>query len=148
MSLLFVAGEINWNLISGWFEESSPFIPSQSFLFWWNKRMQISYDFISGSVYMTFCHPKWNFISVKMTAIKWHPQWVSFRFVSCEQLYEIDQWPKWKYFISFEIKSHANTVLELLVICPLIFLFRFVIIAFPCLYVSEMVFINLCVVYV
>ena len=42
-----------------------------------SKRPDILMDmcsyFISGSVYMIFDHPKWNFISVKMTNIKFTP---------------------------------------------------------------------------
>ena len=42
------------------------------YLFSWSKRMCIcflSHDFISGSVYKIFYHPKWNFISVKMATM-------------------------------------------------------------------------------
>ena len=41
--------------------------------------------------------------------MKSHPQWVSFRGISCKHLWEIDQTLRWKYFISFEMKSHVNT---------------------------------------
>ena len=46
----------------------------------------LSYGFISGSVDMIFYQPKLNFISLKMTAMKWHPQWVSYRLLSCKHL--------------------------------------------------------------
>ena len=70
----------------------------------------VSYDFISGSVYMIFYQQKWNFISVKVTAMKQHTQRVLFRIASCKQLQEIDQTPKNKYLISPEMKSHVNTL--------------------------------------
>ena len=34
-------------------------------------------DFILGSVYMIFYHPKWNFISVKLTNMKSIPEMIS-----------------------------------------------------------------------
>ena len=92
--LLFIAGEMKWNFASGegsgqgggeWSEKNGPSSKSQLFLFWWTKRMcscSLSYDFISGSLYMIFYPPKWNFIFVKMAAMKHHQQYVSFRVVS------------------------------------------------------------------
>ena len=58
--------------LKGCSEKYSPFSKSQSFVFCWNKHMCsffLSYDFISSSVYLTFYHPTWNFISV--TTMKW-----------------------------------------------------------------------------
>ena len=60
-----------------WSEKNGPSSKSQLFLFWWTKRMcscSLSYDFISGSLYMIFYPPKWNFIFVKMAAMKHHQQ--------------------------------------------------------------------------
>ena len=37
---------------------------------WPNILMDMCRHFISGSVYMIFYHPKWNFISVKVTDMK------------------------------------------------------------------------------
>ena len=47
-----------------------------------------------------------------MTAMKQHPQRVSFRVASCKQLQEIDHTPQWKYFTLPEMKPHLNTLLE------------------------------------
>ena len=64
-----------------------------------------------GSVYITFYRLKWNFISVKMTAVKQHSQLVSFRSILFKLLQEMDHTPSWKYFISPELKSHVSTFL-------------------------------------
>ena len=45
---------------------------------------------------------------------------VSFPVVSCKQLQEIDQTPKWKYFTSPKMKSHVSTLLKGLMILQLI----------------------------
>ena len=86
-TLLFILGELKGNFVSEvvWEKQSIPY-KSQTFLFWWNKCMRtcllctcfLPCDFISVSVYMIFFHPKWNFIFVKSTAMKWHPQRISF----------------------------------------------------------------------
>ena len=39
-----------------------------------------------------------NFISGKITAMKEHPRWVSFRGISSKQLQGMGQEPSWKYF--------------------------------------------------
>ena len=86
-TLLFIPGELKGNFVSEvvWGKQSIPY-KSQSFLFWWNKCMRTCFlctcflpcDFILVSVYMIFFHPKWNFIFVKSTAMKWHSQRISF----------------------------------------------------------------------
>ena len=110
-------------------------------IFWWpNILMHMCRQYILGGVYMIFYHPKWNFISVKMTDMKSIPalsfkrtcalnatstttlRFISFRLnyvhikISCR--FEISfrsKWPIWNpYRFEFHFTSiHVNTSKEL-----------------------------------
>ena len=56
--------------------------------------------FISGSVYMIFYHPKWNFISVKVTDVKSIPA-LCFNAISNESVLI--------HFVSGKLCSHENS---------------------------------------
>ena len=63
----------------GW---NDPFHKGKSYLFLWNICMCRCFlldDFISDSIYMTFCHSELNF---KIITMKWHMQWLN----SCKKL--------------------------------------------------------------
>ena len=110
-------------------------------IFWWpNILMHMCRQYILGGVYVIFYHPKWNFISVKMTDMKSIPalsfkrtcalnatstttlRFISFRLnyvhikISCR--FEISfrsKWPIWNpYRFEFHFTSiHVNTSKEL-----------------------------------
>ena len=67
--------------------------------------MDMCMHFISGSVYMIFYHPKWNFISVKMTDMKLIPT-LSFK-RTCG-LYATSNEFMLIHFVSGKLNSHGN----------------------------------------
>ena len=110
-------------------------------IFWWpNIFMHMCRQYILGGVYVIFYHPKWNFISVKMTDMKSIPalsfkracalnattnesaliHFVSGKLCSHENLMPIwnsfwSKWPIWNsYRFEFHFTSiHVNTSKEL-----------------------------------
>ena len=110
-------------------------------IFWWpNILMHMCRQYILGGVYVIFYHPKWNFISVKMTDMKSIPalsfkracalnattnesaliHFVSGKLCSHENLMPIwnsfwSKWPIWNsYRFEFHFTSiHVNTSKEL-----------------------------------
>ena len=74
-----------------------------------SKRPDILMDmcrhFISGSVYMIFYHPKWNFISVKMTDMKSIPA-LSFKRTCALNVTSNES--ALIYFVSGKLCSHEN----------------------------------------
>ena len=76
---------------------------------WISKRPDILMDmcrhFISGSVYMTFYHPKWNFISVKMTDMKSIP---ALSFERTCALNATSNESALIHFVSGKLGSHEN----------------------------------------
>ena len=103
---------------------------------WISKRPDILMDmcrhFISGSVHIIFYHPKWNFISVKMTDMKSIPAlsfkctcalnatskslrlFISFRVnyvymkISCR--FEISFWSKWPIWNAYRFEVHFASI--------------------------------------
>ena len=67
--------------------------------------MDMCRHFISGSVYMIFYHPKWNFISVKMTDMKSIPALSLKR--TCA-LIAISNESELIHFVSGKLCSHEN----------------------------------------
>ena len=110
-------------------------------IFWWpNILMHMCRQYILGGVYVIFYHPKWSFISVKMTDMKSIPalsfkracalnattnesaliHFVSGKLCSHENLMPIwnsfwSKWPIWNsYRFEFHFTSiHVNTSKEL-----------------------------------
>ena len=92
-----------WSFISDAFQNDP--------IFWWMH-------FISGSIYMIFYHPKWNFISAKVTDMKSILFWVSFRLNACEHVKRVDWIPKWGFQPKWNLipvwvhfASHVNVLL-------------------------------------
>ena len=77
-------------------------------------RCFLSYGFISGSVYMIFYHPKWNFISLKMTEIVLYMQTVTRNWLHTEmKLFHFAQNEiSWLHTLSKKITSLQAFLLE------------------------------------
>ena len=102
-------------------------------IFWWpNILMHMCRQYILGGVYMIFYHPKWNFISVKMTDMKSIPalsfkracalnattnesaliHFVSGKLCSHENLMPIwnSFWSKWPIWNSCRFEFHFTSI--------------------------------------